>query len=64
MKVIVREKFEESKVQLNDTSFIRSLVPVKITSKSPILSFMDAQKWSLTGFRVFIDLIGTIIISY
>ena len=64
MKVIVREKFEESKVQLNDTSFIRSSVPVKITSKSPILSFMESQKWSLTRFGIFISLIGTIIISY
>ena len=64
MQVIVKENFKEMKAQLNETSFIRSTDPNKIVNKSPILSFMDSQKWILIGFRVLVALIGTFFISY
>ena len=64
MQVIVKENFEEMKVQLNETSFIRSSIPVKISNKYPIITFMESHKWVIIGLGVMVVLTVTFVTSY
>lgn len=64
MQVIVKENFEESKAQLNETSFIRSSNPIKTFSKSPILTFMESHKWIIIELRVLVIFTVTFVTSY
>ena len=55
MQVIEKETFEETKVTIHETSFIRNSSPVKIISKSPwMLIFLNSYKWvdrNRSGYR-------------
>ena len=64
MQVIIQENFEETKAQLSATSFIRSSSPIETINSSPILSFMDSQKWIFIGIGVLITAIGILFLSY
>ena len=64
MQVIIKENFEETKVQLNETSFIRSSDPVKIVKKSPIITFMESNKWIIIGLGLVIVSLVTFITTY
>ena len=64
MQVIVKENFEETKAQLNETSFIRSSRPVKIVSKSPIITFLDSYKWVIIGLGILVVSLVTFVTTF
>ena len=49
MKVIVPEKFEETKTRMNASSFISNPSPVEIFTNTLLPSFMDSHKWIFIG---------------